>query len=294
MGVFSMVAMFLYFLLLIDLAVMNNKVSAFVLVCGRMISEVGLFLLALGATILTSSSALSCLFNEVPDFSQGLHVGSLKLLEMVLNMYPSGKYAELDKNTVVLIGVCLYLVVAVIFLFNMLIAQLACAYTSIYQDMVGYARVKRIKIIVETMVGMQDKRWFRFVESLNMEQRIEFNEGDVGLAGGIQVLEAANANPTTIDMIKRFGGSTSPSIQWPEEDGQGDGDDTDKFERLEKLIQKTMARITKTGGGGKKGARGGSSAGESGSGGAGEGEGEGEGEGGDDGEHGDHEEGDEE
>merc|ERR1719389_52154 len=107
---------------------------------------------------------------------------------------------------------------------------------------------------------MQDKRWFRFVESLNLGERIEFNEGDVGLAGGIQVLEPANANPTTIDMIKRFGGSTSPSIQWPEEDGQGD-DDTDKFERLEKLIQKAMARITKTGGG-SKGGKGGSSAGE--------------------------------
>merc|ERR1712151_240684 len=288
-SIFSMFAMFVYFLLLIDLAVMNNKVSAFVLVCGRMISEVGLFLLALGATILTFSSALSCLFNEVPDFSKGLHIGSLKLLEMVLNMYPAGKYAELDRNVVVLIGVCLFLVVSVIFLFNMLIAQLACAYTSIYQDMVGYARLKRIKIVVETMIGMQDKRWFRFVEGLNMEQRIEFNEGDVGLAGGIQVLEPANANPTTIDMIKRFGGSTSPSIQWPEEE-QGD-DDTDKFERLEKLLQKTMARITKTGG--KKGNRGGSSAGEgsgSGDGGGSGGAGEDGGDGGDEDEegHGEH------
>merc|ERR1712060_1040063 len=190
-------------------------------------------------------------------------------------------------------------VVAVIFLFNMLIAQLACAYTSIYQDMVGYARLKRIKIIVETMVGVQAKRWNRFVESLGMEQRIEFNEGDVGLAGGLQVLEAANANPTTIDMIKRFGGSTSPSIQWPEEDGQGD-DDSDKFERLEKLIQKAMARITTKGGGGKKGGRGGSSAGEGsgsggvdggGSGGAGEGGGS---DGGGSGGHGEHDEGDEE
>merc|ERR1711953_793183 len=290
-SVFSMLAMFLYFLLLIDLAVMNNKVSAFVLVCGRMISEVGLFLLALGATILTFSSALSCLFNEVPDFSKGLHVGSLKLLEMVLSMYPAGKYAELDRNVVVLIGVCLYLVVSVIFLFNMLIAQLACAYTSIYQDMVGYARLKRIKIIVETMLGIQDKRWFRFVEGLQLEQRIEFNEGDVGLAGGIQVLEPANVNPTTIDMIKRFGGSTSPSIQWPEEE-TGD-DDTDKFERLEKLIQKAMARITKSGG--KKGAKGGSSAGDgSGSGGAGGGSGGADGgEGGDEEEdgHGDHDAG---
>merc|ERR1719277_2627965 len=184
-------------------------------------------------------------------------------------MYPSEKYAELDRNVVVLIGSFAFLIVSVIFLLNMLIAQLACAYTAIYQDMVGYARLKRIKIIVETMVGIQEKRWNRFVEGLALDQRIEFNEGDVGLAGGIQILEAANANPTTIDMIKRFGGSTSPSIQWPEEEGQGD-DDSDKFEPLEKLIQKTMARITKTGGG-KKGGKGGSSAGESGSGGAGDG-----------------------
>merc|ERR1712087_996849 len=105
-------------------------------------------------------------------------------------------------------------------------------------------RLKRIKIIVETMVGIQDKRWFRFIEGLGFDQRIEFNEGDVGLAGGLQVLEPANANPTTIDMIKRFGGSTSPSISWPEEDGQGD-DDTDKFDRLEKLIQKAMETKTK-------------------------------------------------
>merc|ERR1711918_71230 len=104
------------------------------------------------------------------------------------------------------------------------------------------------------------------------------------------VLEPASANPTTIDMIKRFGGSTSPSIQWPEEE-QGD-DDSDKFERLEKLLQKTMARITKTGGK-KSGDRRGSSAGEgSGSGGAGEDAGEG-GDEEDDG-HGEHEEGDEE
>merc|ERR1712048_1280018 len=95
--------------------------------------------------------------------------------------------------------------------------------------------------------------------------------------------EPASANPTTIDMIKRFGGSTSPSIQWPEEDA-GD-DDSDKFERIEKLIQRAMQRLnTKGGGGGKKGGKGSSSAGMSGSGGGGEGDGGGgEGEGSGDG-----------
>merc|ERR1712190_395026 len=170
---------------------------------------------------------------------------------------------------------------AVIFLLNMLIAQLNCSYDTIYQDMVGYARLKRIRIVVETMPLVPEKRWLRFLQALALEERIEFNEGDIGVAGGIQVLEPASANPTTIDMIKRFGGSTSPSIQWPEED-TGD-DDSDKFERIEKAMQRLN---TKGGGGGKKGGKGGSSTGQSGSGGGegedggGAGEGSGEGVGG--------------
>merc|ERR1712087_521910 len=145
------------------------------------------------------------------------------------------------------------------------------------------------RIVVETMPLVPEKRWVRFLQTLALDERLEFNEGDIGVAGGIQVLEPASANPTTIDMIKRFGGSTSPSIQWPEEEGTGD-DDSDKFERIEKLIQRAMQRLTTKGdGGGKRGGKGSSSAGMSGSGGGGEGsggggEGEGSGDGGGEGE----------
>jgi len=44
-------------------------------------------------------------------------------------------------------------------------------------------------------------------------------------------------------MIRRFGGSTSPAAQWPEEDTAG-GDEEDRFERMEKLIEKAMKRMT--------------------------------------------------
>merc|ERR1712190_601174 len=192
---------------------------------------------------------------------------------------------KMEREPLILAGICFFLVVSVVFLLNMLVAQLTCAYDAVYSDRVGYARLKRIKIIVESMPQVSEKRWQGFVESLKLEQRIEFNEGDIGLSGGIQVLEPASAHPTTVDMIKRFGGSTSPSIQWPEEDA-GD-DDSDKFERIEKLIQRAMQRLnTKGGGGGKKVGKGGSSAGQSGSGGGegedggGAGEGSGEGVGG--------------
>jgi len=107
--------------------------------------------------------------------------------------------------------------------------------------MVGYARLKRSRIIVETMPSVSAKRWAIFKEGLGFESRIEFNEGDVGVAGGIQMQEPAGANPTTIDTIKRVGGTTSALAQWPEE--AGDAED-DKFGKLETMIKKAMDTMT--------------------------------------------------
>merc|ERR1719265_1961002 len=58
---FTMIAMMLYYILLIDLAVFSNRVSAYVLVCGRMLVELALFLLALTLVLLTLASGFSCL-----------------------------------------------------------------------------------------------------------------------------------------------------------------------------------------------------------------------------------------
>merc|ERR1711879_79893 len=92
-------------------------------------------------------------------------------------------------------------------------------------------------------MGVSKKRWIKFITSLHLDERVEFGEGDVGLAGGIQATEPANANITTVDMIRRFGGSTSPTAQWPEEDNVA-GDEEDRFERLEKLIEKAIKRMS--------------------------------------------------
>merc|ERR1712066_646868 len=101
------------------------------------------------------------------------------------------------------------------------------------------------------MMSVSSKRWEKFMSSLQLDEPCEFGEGDIGLAGGIQVLEPASLNITTIDMIRRFGGSTSPAAQWPEEDQAGD-DEEDRFERMERLIEKAMKRMTLARGGGKK------------------------------------------
>merc|ERR1711959_577779 len=123
--------------------------------------------------------------------------------------------------------------------------------------MVGYARLERADTIVDMMSTVSKKRWTGFVESLRLNKRLEFNQGDIGVAGGIQMREAANINPTTIDMIKRFGGSTSPEIQWPEDEADGDGDDG--FEKIEKLLQRTLQRVIESTGHSRKRRGGGAS-----------------------------------
>ena len=90
--------------------------------------------------------------------------------------------------------------------------------------MPGYARLRRVKIMVETMLAVLKWRWERFSGSLRLDKQLEVNQGDVGLRGSVQVRDAANANRVDADTIRRFGGSALPTFQWPESDAT-DGDE---------------------------------------------------------------------
>jgi len=259
-AILSMVAMLLYWGLLTDLSILSTRISSFFLVCGRVLSEVGLFLGGVAFLIATFASSISALNHNSKEF-EGIPAGALSLLEIALGMFPTEQFEHIQKEVTVLACVSLFIIITLVFLLNLLIAQLNGAYQAVYDDMVGYARLTRGQIIVTTIEAVSAKRWGRFLESLKFEESLEFNEGDIGLAGGIQVTEPSNANPTTVDMIKRFGGSTSPAMPWPEEEGTGDDDD-DKFDRLEKVILRATKKMEGSGGS-KKNAAGESSMGQS-------------------------------
>eukprot|EP00931_Biecheleriopsis_adriatica_P003482 TRINITY_DN10517_c0_g3_i1.p1 TRINITY_DN10517_c0_g3~~TRINITY_DN10517_c0_g3_i1.p1 ORF type:complete len:266 (-),score=69.87 TRINITY_DN10517_c0_g3_i1:195-992(-) len=249
----------LYFILLTDFTIFSMRISAFLLVCGRVISELGLFLLALAFLILAFATAISSLNHHLKDFA-GIGNGVLSLLQMALTMYPSSQFQELREAPWAFLAVATFLVLISIFLLNLLVAQLNQAYQIIFVDMQGYARLNRASVTVKTLEQVSASRWSRFLGSLKLDERLEFNEGDVGIAGGVQIAEPSNLNPTTVDAIRRFGGSTSPAVPWPQEEGLDNGDD-DKFDRLEKLI----VRATKGMGGGGSKKKGGSSSGGGGS-----------------------------
>eukprot|EP00927_Polykrikos_kofoidii_P045609 TRINITY_DN3963_c0_g1_i8.p1 TRINITY_DN3963_c0_g1~~TRINITY_DN3963_c0_g1_i8.p1 ORF type:complete len:196 (-),score=47.99 TRINITY_DN3963_c0_g1_i8:153-740(-) len=160
----------------------------------------------------------------------------------------------------VLLSVFVFIIVTTIFFNNLLVAQLYSVYSSSFDDMVGYARLGRLQVIVDTLPKVSRKNWANFVDIMQFDKKIEFNEGDVGVAGGLQIREAAALHPTLTDVIRRFGGSTSPQMQWPEETDNATDED-DKFERIEKLLQNIQKRLAggpgnNGGGGGRSGSMG--------------------------------------
>merc|ERR1719329_1142627 len=110
-------------------------------------------------------------------------------------MYGLLKYEDYHAETAIFLTVSLFLVSIAIFFLNLLIAQLVSAYERIYSHMVGLARISRMDIIVETMDTVPKARWDKFVESLRLDANLEFNEGDVGFPGGVQIKEPFTLNP---------------------------------------------------------------------------------------------------
>merc|ERR1712032_1389945 len=140
-------------------------------------------------------------------------------------------------------AVFVFVTASAILLLNLLIAQLNCTYVLIFQNNIGFARLKRAGTIVETLAVCPAVNWRRFVDSLRLDTPLEFNEGDVGMSGGIQTWEPANSHLVTTDAILRFGGSYDPSLPWPEDTSAED--DEDRVERLGRLMQRTMQKLNR-------------------------------------------------
>jgi len=239
-SMFSCLAILLYWTLLLDFSIFSMHISAYVLVFGRVLSEVALFIMALVFLIISFSTAIMALEHELVDFAD-FGTWFLSLTQMSLAMFPQAYYQLFEHEANLLVVIIIFVLIVSIILVNLLVAQLNQAYQHVYTDMQGYARLNRASVIVTTLEGISAKRWARFLQGMKLEDRLEFNEGDVGLPGGVQIMEPAATNIVTTDSIRRFGGSSAVAMPWPEEDDSME----DRFDRLEKLILSSVKKMGK-------------------------------------------------
>eukprot|EP00913_Durusdinium_trenchii_P028890 g27087.t1 len=152
-SMFSCLAILLYWTLLLDFSIFSMHISAYVLVFGRVLSEVALFIMALVFLVISYSTAIMALEHELLDFAETClqHWGYwedfgtwlLSLTQMSLAMFPQVYYQEFEKEANLLVVVIAFVLIVSVILVNLLVAQLNQAYQHVYTDMQG-ARWERM------------------------------------------------------------------------------------------------------------------------------------------------------
>ena len=234
----AFLAMILFWAQLLDLAIFSMQILAYVLVWGRVVGDLALFLLAMCSVILAFATSIGSLYAQMP---QRTVMGWMEeLVLMALRMYPPASFQHVKSvSTTVFILLCIFVFIMATFLANLLVAQLTHTYHDAFANMKGFARLKRAGITCTTLKDIRLRRRQLFLQSLKLEEPLEFNEGDVGIPGGIQVLEPGSEHVVTEDTIKRFGGPSAPSAPWPREHAAQE-EDEDKVAQLEKKLIKIL------------------------------------------------------
>lgn len=226
----------LYFILMADLSVFSTRLSGYLLVCKRALPDVGLLLCAMAFFIVTFGLVITSL-DAYGDLSSIPH-SMLYLIKLSLGWDSNAEVGLIWTY----VGIFGYLIVSITLL-TMLVAQISYSYRSTYEDMLGHGRLERNRVVIDMLKHVPRQRWERFIAGLGLDECIEFGEGDVGLAGGVQFLEPASTHPTTSDTIQRFGGSTSPTVPWPEELVSAEVGPDRRVERVQKMMAKVMNRM---------------------------------------------------
>lgn len=177
---------------------------------------------------------------------QTIAQAAIALFAITVRLYQDD-YRGVDDSSLI-IAIFFYQTAVSILLLNLLIAQLQCSYEYVNQDAIGFARLTRSMIISENIKNIPRSKWDEFVAGLKFDQKLEFSQGDVGISGGIQVMEPANIHVSVEESIFRFGGDCSPELRWPEENTDTNDEEEDsKFDRLEQLLQKTIKKMAHMG-----------------------------------------------
>ena len=248
--ILSVCGVFLFSMLVLDLATVSIKMSEYKVLCSRAIGQVLLCLGAVAACIVVFSFSIASMAREVEEV--GLEDfedigGTLQMLIQIAWGLTSMEEMKViaEKSTFMFMAILLYSVLVYTCFYNLLVAQFCGVYMALSEDIQGHARLERGTIIMETLKGISSSRWKKFMASMSLDRRVDFGEGDIGLAGGIKVFEPALDHPISKDEIERFGGQTDPSLPWPEKE-------SDEKDHLEKMIQRTI-RSTLSSALGKKG-----------------------------------------
>jgi len=249
--VFGVAGIFLYAIIVLDIANISITLCEYKVLCSHALKQVVLCIGVVSVMIFTFSFAIASMTREAKLLSgdEWKDMGSTmtSLVQLAFGIMDMAEvHAIAGESPFLFIVIVIFMLVVYSFFFNLLVSQFCGVFSALAADMKGYAMLARGEVILHTLEAIKMKRWNNFVAKLALDKRVDFEEGDIGLPGGIKAWEPALAHPVTQDQIIRFGGDTDPSLPWPENHNAND-----QSSSMEKMVQKTMQKyLGKSKGGG--------------------------------------------
>uniref|UniRef100_A0A7S0U4W9 Globin domain-containing protein n=2 Tax=Hemiselmis andersenii TaxID=464988 RepID=A0A7S0U4W9_HEMAN len=216
-----------------QILVTSTRLSALIYTVGILLSDVVRLLLVILILLVAFAAYLTCLSNEgFGEFGQSI----LSLVRVSI---------EVSKPDLIEVGgwslfMLLFFVTFIqVGMLSILVAQLSLSYETTSQDKTGYAKMNKAFVVVEIESVLSQAMRTRIYDVFAFDQPLEFDSGDLGPTGGVQVREnaAVRSHPTYVpDRILRFPGDADPKEPWPEQESDSEDewmeDDADDRSRL--------------------------------------------------------------
>ena len=110
---------------------------------------------------------------------------ALSYLMMAFALFDPTQYKNVTNSVLIFILLILFQICIFVFLLNLLIAQLCSKHKAMYEDIVGYARIQRIITIYATIPYVPVPTWTKWIDSLMLDEKLEFGVGDIGVNGSL-------------------------------------------------------------------------------------------------------------
>ena len=207
----SVTALFLFFQLF-QAFTLAPALSALIYAITRLTVDIARNLFVIFIVLLAFTAGITAL--EMHDF-HGMGMTSFVLLKATLYMEMPDLDGEQPFGIFLIIS---YMVIVCIGILSILVAQLSLAYNEISRYKKGFAMMNQAYVCVEVESVLSLKYRKKIFTELGFQDALEFDNGDEGPPGGIQIKEPASvrAHPKYCpDRIQRSTGSTNPADAWP-------------------------------------------------------------------------------
>ncbi|CAL1161537.1 unnamed protein product, partial [Cladocopium goreaui] len=193
---------FLYAIIVADIANISIQLCEFKVLCSHAFKQVVLCLGAVTCVLTIFAFAISSMTREATLLTSkefaGMGCTMTSLVQLAVGIMDMEKIGSISgESPYFLVVLVAYMLVVYSFFFNLLVSQFCGIYTALAADIQGYAMLARGEVILDTLKAIPMKRWQHFITSLRLDQRVDFEEGDIGLPGGIKTWEPSLAHPTT-------------------------------------------------------------------------------------------------